>query len=138
APAARAALLKLWLFAGPAARARLPQLLDRTVVAGNGQLQPVVDKVDLRGGKSLVDNLLDLLTVAPHPDLVTVLTKEQLVDDVITEILDPNGQIDEAVGGTCSPTAVQALLIAANPAEYARLQVGFLGAGGTATLAGGD
>jgi hypothetical protein len=138
APPARAGLLKLWLFAGPAARARLPQLLDRTVAGGNGQLQPVVGKADLRGGKSLVDNLLDLLTIAPHPDLVTVLTKEQLVDDVITEILDPNGQVDEAVGGTCSPTAIQALLITANPAEYARLQVGLLGVGGTASLAGGD
>lgn len=130
----RAALLKLWIFAGSDARRRLPQLLDRNTVVGSGLVQPIITKVDLRSGKTLVENLLALLEITPHPDLASVISKEQLLDHVITEILDPNGQVNQGAAGTCSPTSLQTLLITINPAEYARLQLGLLSASGQATL----
>jgi hypothetical protein len=92
----------------------------------------------LRGGKTLVANLLDLLSITPHPDLLGVRTNEQLVEDVITEILDPNGQVNQGLAGTCSPTSIQTLLITVNPAEYARLQVGLLSSTASAVLANGS
>ena len=42
----------------------------------------------------LIPALLALADIAPNPDVVSVLAKEQLVNDVLTEILDPNGQLD--------------------------------------------
>jgi hypothetical protein len=133
--ATRAAMLKLWLIAGPTARGRLPQLLDRNAVVGSNVIMPIISKTDLRGGKTLVENLLDLQSITPHPDLSSVTVKEHLLDDVITEILDPNGQVNQGAAGTCSPTSLQTLLITINPAEYARLQVGWLSSAGQATLA---
>jgi hypothetical protein len=135
---ARAAVLTLWLYAGKDSRLRLPQLLDRNAVTGSNVVTPVVAKTDLRGGKTLVQNLLALLDISPHPDLLTATSKEHLLDDVITEILDPNGQVNQGAAGTCSPTSIQTLAITVNPAEYARLQVGWLSAAGKATLADGN
>jgi len=134
---ARATLLTLWLYAGPTARTRLPQLLDRNAVVGSNVVIPIVSKTDLRGGKTLAENLLALLNISPHPDLLTVTSKEHLLDDVITEILDPNGQVNQGAAGTCSPTSIQTLMITVNPAEYARLQIGWLSSSGQATLANG-
>ena len=131
----RAAMLKLWLFAGPTARLHLVQLLDRRTVTGSNITTPIVSKTDLRGAKTLAENLLALLDITPHPDLVGVIAKEQLLDDVITEILDPNGQVNQGAAGTCSPTSLQTLLITINPAEYARLQLGWLSASARSTLA---
>jgi len=135
---ARASVLTLWLYAGPTSRLRLPQLLDRNAVTGSNVVTPVVAKTDLRGGKTLVQNLLALLDINPHPDLLTVTTKEHLLDDVITEILDPNGQVNQGAAGTCSPTSIQTLTLTVNPAEYARLQNGWLSTAGKATLANGN
>ena len=133
----RASVLKLWLLAGPS-RQKLPALLDRQVVVGSNLTQPAITKTDLRGGRTLIDNLLVLLSVTPHPDLVAATTHEHLVDDVLTEILDPNGQVNQGAAGTCAPTTVQTLLITVNPSEYARLMTGWLSVSGTATLANGD
>jgi hypothetical protein len=143
--ATRAALLKLWLFAGREARVRLTHLLDRNAVVGSNVLMPIISKTDLRGGKSLAENLVALLDITPHPDLNRVVSKEDLLDQVIMEILDPNGQINQggvnphnqASTGTCSPTSMQTLLITINPAEYVRLQKGWLSASGQVTLANG-
>jgi hypothetical protein len=135
--ATRAKILKLWLFAGKGGARQLPRLLDRQAVVGSNLTQPIISKVALRGGKTLIDNLLDLLTITPHKDLAGVMTSEQLLDDVITEILDPNGQVNQGAAGTCSPTSIQTLLITINPSEYARLMVGLLSSSGAATLANG-
>ncbi len=136
--ATRAALLKLWLFAGSDSRLRLPQLLDRNAVVGSNMVQPIVTKLDRRNNKTLVENLLSLLDITPHPDLLKVISKEQLLDHVIVEILDPNGQVNQGAAGTCSPTSLQTLLITINPSEYARLQNGLLSASGSATLGNND
>lgn len=134
--AARTDILKLWLFAGNS-RSKMSRLLSRQVVTGSNVTTPVVSKVAYKGGKNLVQNLLDLIVSTPHPDL-GARTREQIVDDVITEILDPNGQVNQGMAGTCVPTSIQAFLINVNPAEYARLQVGWLGRTGSAELADGS
>jgi len=134
----RTAMLNLWLWAGPTARPKLPRLLDRNAVVGSNLTQPIISKMALRGGKTLAELLADLLRITPHQDLLGVLSKEQLLDDVITEILDPNGQVNQGAAGTCSPTSIQTLLITVNPAEYARLQVGLLSSSGSVALANGD
>jgi hypothetical protein len=136
--AARGELLKLWLFAGPGARMRITELLDRSAPGGQGAAGALVGQGDLRGGRSLLQNLLDLLEITAHPDLIAVVAQEQLLDDVITEILDPNGQLDHGRNGTSSPTSLHDVLLELNAAEYARLQVGLLSTSATATLAGGD
>ncbi|HSF43240.1 MAG TPA: hypothetical protein VLT87_25795 [Thermoanaerobaculia bacterium] len=140
----RAKLLKLWLFAGPTARPRVHRLLDRRVVTGANTTQPAVLRTDYLGTNTLVDNLLSLLSIIPHPDIVSsstrnvALAREQLLDDVIDEILDPNGQVNQGEAGTCAPTSMQTLLITVNPAEYARLQLGLLSAAGTVQMADGS
>jgi hypothetical protein len=135
--ATRAAVLKLWLFGGPDGRRSLPRLLDRQAVVGSNLTMPIISKTDLSGGKTLAQNLVDLQLITPHPLLVNVFAKEHLLDDVIREILDPNGQVNQGAAGTCSPTSLQTLLITINPSEYARLQKGWLSASGQATLANG-
>jgi len=135
---ARASVLTLWLYAGKDSRLLLPQLLDRNAVTGSNVVTPVVAKTDLRGGKTLIENLLALLNIDPHPDLLSATAKEHLLDDVITEILDPNGQVNQGAAGTCSPTSIQTLALTVNPAEYARLQAGWLSTAGKATLANGN
>jgi hypothetical protein len=144
--ATRAAVLKLWLVAGPSGRLRLPELLDRNAVTGTNVVQPIITKRDLRGGKTLVELLLDLLWITPHPDLLVrtatgtppLNVKESLLNDVIREILDPNGQVNQGAAGTCAPTTMQTLLITVNPAEYARLQLGLLSAADGTVLADGS
>ncbi|MEL7333674.1 MAG: hypothetical protein AAFN12_15615, partial [Cyanobacteria bacterium J06560_2] len=134
----RGKILKLWLFAGTQSRPKLSQLLDRRVKIGSNTTAPIAIQQDLKGSKTLVDNLLALRTIIPHPDLVNVTFPEQVVDDVLTEILDPNGQVNQGAAGTCSPTSIQTLLLTVNAAEYVRLQIGLLSSAGQATLANGD
>jgi hypothetical protein len=133
----RAKLLKLWLFAGATARKRLPQLLDRQAVIGSNITTTVLLKQDLRGGKTLIDNLLALLQIVLHLDFATLISTEQLLDNVITEILDPNGQLNQGEAGTCSPTSIQTFLTIVNPSEYVRLQLGLLSSAGSTQLANG-
>jgi len=119
--AARGQILKLWLLAGPASRPGLAQLLDA--------------QVDL---SKLVPALLAVADIAPGPDVVSVLAKEQLVDDVLTEILDPNGQLDVGSAGSATPTCLLAWLATTRPAELAGLAAGWLSSAASATLAGGQ
>lgn len=132
----RGRILTLWLFAGHG-RPKVARLLDRQVVVGSNLTESALLKRDLRGGRPLVDNLLALLGVNVHPD-ITITSQEQLLDDVITEILDPNGQVNQGEAGTCSPTSMQTLMIIVNPSEYARLQLGLLSKAGSAQLANGS
>lgn len=131
----RTDVLRIWLFASTMRR-RIPDLLSRQTVVGSGLTQPIISKVAARGGRTLAQLLLDLLVIRPHPDLGPV-TRDDLIDDVLREILDPNGQINQGGAGTCVPTSIQTLLITVNPAEYVRLQTGLLSAAGRVELANG-
>lgn len=132
--AMRGKVLLLWLMAGRA-RMRLPQLLDRRYRNSTGGASPALVQPDLRGGATLVDNLLALATIVPNPDIAGHTSTDQLIDDVVTEILDPNGQSNQGQANTCSPTCLQTYLITTNASEYARLQTGLLSAAGQVTLA---
>jgi hypothetical protein len=133
----RADILMLWVLAGRTSRQRLPRLLGRRAQNGSGVTVPIIEKTSTQG-RTLAQELLRLSAITPHPDLLGVTTTEQLLDDVITEILDPNGQVNQGAAGQCVPTSIQTMLITVNPAEYARLQVGLLSKDGRTTAAGGQ
>lgn len=134
--ATKGKILLLWLFGGPSRR-KLHELLDRRVQVGSNLNAPAITQLDLKRQKTLVENLLDLLTIAPHPDMAGSPTAAELVDDVITEILDPNGQSNQGRANSCSTTATQTFLLTVNPSEFARLQVSLLSSTGRVELADG-
>jgi hypothetical protein len=98
----------------------------------------VFKQPSIRDNTMLIDHLLELAKIVPHPDMTGVRVAEQLLDDVLREIIDPNGQINQGQASTCAPTGIQTLLINTNASEYARLMRGLLSVGGEATLAKGD
>ena len=133
----RGKILSLWVEAGPA-RQRLFTMLDRMFTTAAGLEMTVLKQPCIREDIMLIDHLLELVSIVPHPDMTGVRVAEQLVDDVLQEILDPNGQLNQGRAQTCAPAGIQTMLINANAAEYARLQRGLLSATGQATLANGD
>ncbi|MEE8585452.1 MAG: tyrosinase family protein [Acidobacteriota bacterium] len=134
--AVKGKILMLWLFGGPSRR-RLHELLDRRVRVGSNLTAPIITQLDLKQQKTLVDNLLSMLAITPHPDIAGTPTASELVDDVITEVLDPNGQINQGRASTCTTTSTQTFLLSLNPSEYARLQVSLLSSTGRVELADG-
>lgn len=134
--AERGDVLRLWLFSSKI-RKDIPVLLSRQAITGSAVQTPVLKKMALKGGKTLLSLLLDLLTVHIHPDLV-VMTREELVADVLHEVLDPNGRVNQGAAGTCVPTSIQTMMITVNPAEYVRLQLGWLSSEAKAELANGS
>jgi len=133
----RGHLLTLWLFAGPASRARLPVLLERRVWTSTTTHVPAAAVLDRLRQRTLTENLLALVHLVPHRDIAGVLTPEQIVDDVLTEVIDPNGRINRGQSYTGAPTSIQAMLINVNPSEYVRLQLGLLSQGGVVNLHNG-
>lgn len=131
----RGDLLKLWLLSSKI-RKDIPTLLSRNAVTGSGVATPILKKTALKGGKTLLALLLDLFTIHVHPDLV-IMSRDELVADVLHEVLDPNGRVNQGHAGTCAPTSMQAMLITVNPAEYVRLQTGWLSSAAKAELANG-
>ncbi|MXO90847.1 S8 family peptidase [Pontixanthobacter aquaemixtae] len=133
----RGKLLTLWVQAGPA-RLWLYTMLDRQFRTDAGLEMTVLKQPCIRENIMLIDHLLELPNIVPHPDIAGVRVSEQLLDDVLTEIRDPNGQMNQGLAGTCAPTGIQTLLINENAAEYVRLMRGLLSVGKQATLANGD
>ena len=136
--ATRGKILMLWLFAGPGARQKLPTLLDTRFRNAANLEMSIFKQPDLKDGTLLIDHLLGLLEIDPHPDLAGITATEQLVDDALTEIMDPNGQTNQGTASTCGLASVQTLLINTNASEYVRLLKGLLDRDGRATLANGD
>jgi hypothetical protein len=134
----RGKILTLWLFAGPKSRQRMSDLLDMRFKNPADVEITILKQPDLKDKNLLVDHLLQMRVIVPHPDLQGVTVGEQLVDDVITELLDPNGQVNQGQASTCGSSALQALLINVNASEYARLMKGLLSSTGEVTLANGD
>jgi subtilisin family serine protease len=134
----RGRLLTLWLFAGPTSRRRLPELLERRAWINQTDTVPIATVLDRTRARTLTENLLALTSLVPHRDISGVLTPEQLVDDVLTEVIDPNGRVNRGNSYTGTVTAVQAMLIAVNPSEYVRIVHGLLGQGGVVNLANGE
>ena len=133
----RGKILTLWVLAGPA-RQRVHTMLDRMFRTPAGTEMTVFKQPSIRDNTMLIDHLLELVKIVPHPDMTGVRVAEQLLDDVLREIMDPNGQINQGQASTCAPTGIQTLLLNTNASEYARLMRGLLSASGEATLANGD
>ena len=85
----RGDVLRLWLLSSKI-RKDIPVLLSRQAITGSAVQTPILKKMALKGGKTLLSLLLELLTIHIHPDLV-VMTREELVADVLHEVLDPTG-----------------------------------------------
>ena len=135
--AIRGKVLTLWVVAGPA-RQRLSTLLDRMFTTSAGLEMTVLKQPCIKENIMLIDHLLDLASIVPHPEIAGVRVAEHLVDDVLKEIQDPNDQNNQGRASTCAPTGIQTILININSAEYVRLQRGLLSVGSQATLANGD
>jgi len=133
----RGKVLSLWVQAGPA-RQRLFTLLDRMFTTATGLEMTVLKQPCIKDNIMLIDHLLELVDIDPHPDIAGVRVAEHMVDDVLQEILDPNGQVNQGRASTCAPTAIMTMLLLSNAAEFVRLQRGFLSVGQQATLANGD
>jgi len=135
--AIRGKILSLWALAGPA-RQRLFTLLDRMFITDAGLEMTVLKQPCIRDNTMLIDHLLELTEINPHPDIDGVRASEQMLGDVLEEILDPNGQVNQGRASTCAPTGIQTLLINRNAAEYTRLMRGLLSVDQEAPLANGD
>jgi hypothetical protein len=116
----------------------MPDLLDMRFKNPADVEITVLKQQDLKDKNLLVDHLLQMRVIVPHPDLQGVTVGEQLVDDVITELLDPNGQVNQGAASTCAPGALQTLMINVNASEYARLMKGLLSSTGEVLMANGD
>jgi hypothetical protein len=133
----RGKILRLWLFGGPNRR-RIPDMLSERFRTQFGLEMTVFKQTDLRGEGMLIDHLLEITAIDPHADLTGVLASEQLIDDVLSEIMDPNGQNVFGRTGNTSISGLNCFLILENAAEYVRLLKGLMGTSGQATLANGD
>lgn len=135
--AIRGKILRLWLFAGRM-RQRIPDMLTERFRTQFGLEMTVFKQSDLRNEGMLVDHLLAMTGMNPHPDMTGILTSEQLIDDVLAEIADPNGQGVFGTAGNASPTGLNAFMILQNVAEYVRLLKGLMSTRGEVTMANGD
>ena len=133
----RGKILSLWMLAGPA-RQRLHLLIERMHRNDNGLEMTVFKQRCLRDNTMLIDHLLALSNIVPHPEIPGMQVSEQILDDVLNEILDPNGQGNQGDARVGVPSAIQTLLINANAAEYVRLLRGLLSPQAATTLANGD
>lgn len=132
----RGKILTLWVDAGPA-RQRLFTMLDRMFTSSAGEMT-VLKQPCIRNNIKMIDHLLEMVTIVPHPDMGSVRVAEQMIDDVLHEVLDPNGQVNQGAANTCATSGIQTMLINANASEYVRLQRGLLSSEGQVTLANGD
>lgn len=133
----RGRILTLWIEAGPA-RQQLFQLLERMFRTAAGLEMTVLKQPCLVDRRMMVDHLLDLRGLWPHSDIGSARGSEQVVEDILREIFDPNGQMNQGRAQTCAPTGIQTLLINENASEYVRLARGLLSQEGKATMANGD
>lgn len=133
----RAKILRLWLFGGRI-RQRIPDLLSEKFRNKFGLEMTVFKQKDLRNEGMLVDHLLTMTRMETHPDMSGILTNEQLIDDVLSEIADPNGQPVFGTLGNVSATGLNTFAILQNAAEYVRLLKGLMSPGGNVKMANGD
>ncbi|MBL8953272.1 MAG: hypothetical protein JNK82_21010 [Myxococcaceae bacterium] len=145
------------LFTSPAWLSATPdqkrQLLDVASVAGPKGLESLAklsgDSKLLNdrdaNGKSLLDNLALLSNQQLNPAIVKAndahaanpVTRQRLVDSVLTATANPAGSIKQGSFDTCVPTSMEFELARSNPSEYARLVGGLSSESGKVTTKGG-
>lgn len=133
----RGKILKLWLFAGRV-RQRIPDMLSEQFRTQFGLENTVFKQTDLRNEGMLIDHLLAMTGMDFHSDMTGVLVGEQVIDDILSEITDPNGQNVFGTMGNVSITGLNAFMILQNAAEYVRLLKGLMSPAGQVRMANGD
>jgi subtilisin family serine protease len=133
----RGKILRLWLFSGRM-RQHIPDMLTERFRSLFRVEITVFEQPDLHQRDMLIDHLLAMTSIHPHRDITGILTSEQLIDDVLAEIADPNGQNIFGTSGRVSATGLNAFMILYNAAEYVRLLTGLMSTSGQVTMANGD
>lgn len=90
---------------------------------------------DSKGG-TLLSSLARIATQPLNPSLAGDTTQAQLLGAMVREIVNPC-RVVQGKALTCTVTSMQYELVAAQPAEYARLLAGLTGPG-TVTMRGGE
>lgn len=122
-PRVRAKVLQLFVKSSGAARQLFERLLDIRVAVGSSadggyMTEPALYYRDERGEGTTLDHLLALYDVQLDPRVL--VSRSDVILDVIVELIDPPGQMNQGAAGTCAATTVQTYVAIRNPAEYAR------------------
>lgn len=113
-----AKLLGLFVQLSEAGQVKFPTLMDLRLQIGSNETTPALTWKDERGEDTLLGHLLALFEVPFHRRITA--TQSELVEDVIAQLTDPGGEINQGYAGTCAATSITVYTILRNPAEVAR------------------
>lgn len=114
----RGRVLELFVRSGSHGRRRFEQLLDLRVQTGSNLTTPSLFYRDERNEGTTLDHLLALWDIVLDRRISVALS--EVIYEVIQELIDPPGQINQGAAGTCAATSIQCYTVLRNPAEYAR------------------
>jgi hypothetical protein len=122
-PTLRAKVLQLFVYAGGHGRQLMERLMALRVSVGtrddgSDMTEPAIYYRDERNEATLVEHLIALWDV--QLDRRIPLALSDVIFEVISELIDPPGQLNQGAAGTCAATTIQAYTAVRNPAEYAR------------------
>jgi hypothetical protein len=122
-PRIRAQMLKLFVYAGGNGRQLMEKLLDMRVAVGSRSdgsqmTEPGLFYRDERNEGTTLDHLLATWNI--RLDKRIPLAMSEVIYEVMQELVDPPGQVNQGAAGTCAATSIQTYTIIRNPAEYAR------------------
>jgi hypothetical protein len=121
--AIRAKVLELFIQCGGSGRQVFERLLDLQVPVGTRQdgsymTTPALYYRDERNEGTTLEHLLALWNIQLDPRIPISLS--DVIFEAIVELIDPPGQINQGMAGTCAATSIQCYTAWRNPAEYAR------------------
>jgi hypothetical protein len=101
----------------------MEKLLDMRVAVGSRSdgsqmTEPALFYRDERNEGTTLDHLLATWNI--RLDKRIPLAMSEVIFEVMQELVDPPGQINQGAAGTCMATSVQTYTVIRNPAEYAR------------------
>lgn len=122
-PRIRAQMLKLFVYAGGNGRQLMEKLLDMRVAVGSRSdgsqiTEPALFYRDERNEGTTLDHLLATWNI--RLDKRIPLAMSEVIFEVMQELIDPPGQLNQGQANTCAATSIQSYTIVRNPAEYAR------------------
>jgi hypothetical protein len=119
----RARVLALFVKAGGNGRQVIKRLLDLQVPVGcrpdgSYMTKPALYYRDERNEGTTLDHLLALWKI--QLDTRIPISLSAVIYEVILELVDPPGRLNQGYAGTCAATSIQCYVAWRNPAEYAR------------------
>lgn len=120
----RGKILELFVKCGGAGRQIFHELLDLRVAVGSAasgghMTAPALFHRDERNEGTTLDHLLALWNIKMDTR-VSIPSISEVIMEVIMELTDPPGQLNQGYAGTCAATSIQCYTVVRNPAEYAR------------------